>query len=797
MNTSSAIPAPIDLYVFQAMPGNSALLLPDAPRFTIVAVTDSYAQTSNRSREELVGKGLFEAFPNASGDAEKKSEQVLRASLVYALHHRELHKLPLHRYDIPNPDGSFDERYWSAVNKPVTDKSGKVLYIIHSAEDVTLQVKAAQKAAALDSVERVFSQFMHAPFVVGMVRGDQHVLEMANEAALQLWGRGPEIIGKPLLQSLPELEGQGVLELFDWVKRTGQVYEGKAVPVMSMGSGQPQIHYFDLVYQPYFEEGNPAPTGVFTISYDVTDQVHARRLTEANEKRFRALVTATANVVYRFSADGSEIQTLFQEDRGAGNNQPLAQWLQQQVQEHDRQQVAVAIRQAIAATGPFEVEYRLQQPGDAPRWAFLRAVPILNKSGQIVEWFGAATDITRRKQTEAALQATREAVERQKRLYETIADNTPDLIYVFDPGYRFTYANKALLDMWGKTAGEAIGKGLLENGYEPWHAEMHQREIDQVVATRQPIRGEVSFPHATLGKRVYDYIFVPVLGDNGQVEAIAGTTRDITEIKQAEEVLRQGSEKLEALVAERTRELQRSNAELEGFAYAASHDLKEPVRKIHFFADRLKQQLAEQLSPEQAMIFGRLENAASRMGALIDDLLDYSHAARGAGDQEAVDLNRKVQLVLEDLEVEIQQKNAVIEVGPMPAIRGNRRQLQQMFYNLLTNGLKYNKPGEPPQVRIGSQTVRGNAFSKRLPQEAAEKLFHLITVQDQGIGFRQEDAERIFTVFTRLHGNAEYKGSGVGLSIARKVAESHGGSIWAESEPGKGATFRILLPVNL
>ena len=148
---------------------------------------------------------------------------------------------------------------------------------------------------------------------------------------------------------------------------------------------------------------------------------------------------------------------------------------------------------------------------------------------------------------EEALRKSEEHAEQQRRFYETITAGTPDLIYVFDLNYRFTYVNTALLNMWGKTWDNSVGKGLLENGYEPWHAEMHEREIDKVKETKQPIRGVVTFPHATLGTRYYDYIFTPVLNEQGEVESIVGTTRDVTERKQWEDSLAQSSEELQAI----------------------------------------------------------------------------------------------------------------------------------------------------------------------------------------------------------------------------------------------------------
>jgi PAS domain S-box-containing protein len=156
-------------------------------------------------------------------------------------------------------------------------------------------------------------------------------------------------------------------------------------------------------------------------------------------------------------------------------------------------------------------------------------------------------EVTDMMNVQQELREAREQADQQKRVYETITSGTPDLMYVWDLDYRFTYVNSALLNMWGKTWDTAIGKGLRENGYEEWHAAMHEREIDQVKATKQSVRGEVSFPHATLGRRVYDYILIPVLNDEGEVEAVAGTTRDVTDRKQMEQALAQSSEELQAI----------------------------------------------------------------------------------------------------------------------------------------------------------------------------------------------------------------------------------------------------------
>jgi PAS domain S-box-containing protein len=238
-------------------------------------------------------------------------------------------------------------------------------------------------------------------------------------------------------------------------------------------------------------------------------------------------------------------------------------------------------------------------------------------------------------------------------------------------------------------------------------------------------------------------------------------------------------------------ELKRSNANLEEFAHAASHDLKEPIRKIHTFSSRLKDRLSGRMDESERAIFERMESAAERMSQLVEDLLQYSQVSMGAEGAQEVDLSEKIRTALADLELPIEEKGATVTMGELPVVRGYGRQLQQLFQNLVSNALKYSQPGVAPQVSI---TAR-RAASQDLPGSAdPAKEYHLIEVRDNGIGFEQQYAERIFQMFQRLHGRSEYPGTGVGLSIVRKVAENHGGYVTATSTPGEGATFSVLLP---
>jgi light-regulated signal transduction histidine kinase (bacteriophytochrome) len=241
-------------------------------------------------------------------------------------------------------------------------------------------------------------------------------------------------------------------------------------------------------------------------------------------------------------------------------------------------------------------------------------------------------------------------------------------------------------------------------------------------------------------------------------------------------------------------ELKRSNSNLEEFAYAASHDMKEPIRKIQYFSDRLKARLGKKIDTEEANMFGRIESAAGRMQQLIDDLLTYSQVSIKPREVETIDLNDKIKKILDDLEIPLQEKAARIIVEPLPVIKGYRLQMQQLFQNLIGNALKYSKPGVIPEIKIASKKINATELPASFNAYKPNSSYHVIEIADNGIGFEQKDAERIFQMFQRLHGTAEYKGTGVGLSIARKVVNNHEGYIIAESEPGIGSVFKVYLP---
>ena len=275
--------------------------------------------------------------------------------------------------------------------------------------------------------------------------------------------------------------------------------------------------------------------------------------------------------------------------------------------------------------------------------------------------------------------------------------------------------------------------------------------------------------------------------------------RELETITRSQTALEEANARLETRVEERTaqlnqanQELTRSNRELQDFAFVASHDLQEPLRKIQAFGDLLKKDYGSVLGDEGCDFIERMQNASRRMERLIKDLLAYSRVTTKAQPFAPVDLNKVTQEVLYDLEARIRQTGGLIAVGDLPIIESDALQMHQLLQNLIGNALKFNRPGVPPIITVNgtcppmTEDTEGEA--------AAAPQFCELTIADNGIGFDEKYLDRIFTPFQRLHGKNEYEGTGMGLAICRKVVERHGGIITARSQPGVGTTFLISLP---
>jgi PAS domain S-box-containing protein len=928
MSTSAAVDSTsnkIEFRAFEATPGIAVILLPDTPVFTVVAVSNDFIKASGMKREVVVGKSHFEIFPQSPDDPNFTGEVNLKTSFDLIIKNKERDEMAVQRYDIPNGRGSFSQRYWKINNAPVLNDHDELLYIIHSAIDITDKINAEEKVEAIKGIEKAYDLFMNAPVIITIVSGNNYNIELANEGMLNVWGRNKTVIGKPLFEAIPELERQGFKDLLDEVMSTGKPFYAYENAATIIHEGEEKLFYFDFTYQPYYDDQKEKTVkGIIGVAHDVTEQVLARKkVAEVTErlnfrnavfeaqneatpdgllivdakgkmlihnKRFAeiwkmpqhiidnkddeaALQYGTALVVnseefiervnelYRNGKEKSYDEIEFKDGRTikrhgtpiiAGDGtyygwawyftditeqknaeetlrereerfrtlansitqlawmadgegwiywynerwyeytgttlEDMQGWGWEKVHHPDHiNGVMEFVKQAWLKPEPFELTFPLRGKDGNFRWFLTRAFPVHNNEGKIVQWIGTNTDIDEQKRNESLLEEKvmerTQELQNQRNLLDNILANSSNGISVTE---MMRDENGKIIDASTILANNAAVKftGLSKDVYLSTTARQLDPDILQspygVTCLQTLATGEPSIIQYYLEvTQKWLELTISKMDDDHLIHIFT----DVTPIKQAQLELEKTVE-----------ELKRSNMNLEQFAYAASHDLKAPIRKIRSFSDRLKITLADKLGETEHKFFNKMESAAERMDALINDLITFSHVSHQSKVFEEVDLNEIIDVVLEDLDLEIAEKGAIITVEKLFRIQGHHRELQQAFQNLISNALKYTKPDITPQIFITCK-IMDVTEAEIIGQQKGRK-YYLVTVADNGIGFHQSEVEKIFNVFTRLHGSSEYAGTGIGLSIVRRVIENHNGIITAEGKPGEGATFNIFLPVN-
>jgi PAS domain S-box-containing protein len=369
----------------------------------------------------------------------------------------------------------------------------------------------------------------------------------------------------------------------------------------------------------------------------------------------------------------------------------------------------------------------------------------------------------------AALQdeiATRRRIEDRERLYAAAVKSASDAIVTTTVGGIITTWNASAQRLFGYAAGEAIGQPIAlvatpeKRAEQIHHAELirrgeHIEDFETIRRTKDGTEIDVALT------------FSPIMDANGAPIGASAIYRDIGPRKHAEKLLK-----------DRAEELQRSNAELEQFAYVASHDLQEPLRMVASYAELLAERYQGKLDAKADKYIGYAVDGAKRMQRLVNDLLLFSRAGRHEPKVQSIDCNTLVADVLKGLDRAVTASGAKIEVSPLPAVVTDAVQMSQVFQNLIGNAIKF-RGGKAPLIKISAG------------RRGADWLF---SVADNGIGIEEQYSERIFQMFQRLHDRSSYEGNGIGLPIAKKIVERHGGRIWFESTPGEGTTFHFTIP---
>jgi PAS domain S-box-containing protein len=737
-----------------------ALMFLNGPSFVIEIANESSLELLGKQREEVINKPALEVCPESA---------FIRKTLNAVFTTGEPYNDPGKAVTI------------TRMGKQETFILDIKLEPVYSGSEITGVVAIVHDITALDTYRKTSQQNEMASFellaqaAVGITvyEGTELRIRVANQSALAVWGKSrEELVGKTVLEVSPEVDNSGALQVVREVLKTGVPFEGKELPILYLKAGTLYNGYFDVIYTPW-RGADDKIKGVITVYIDVTHSVLSRQTVEESEERFRGTFenAAVGFAHVGFNGEWLRVNHRLCEIVGYTKEELVKKTFQQITHPDDLQKDLGLLSQLIAGTIPtYSMEKRYLKKDGRIVWVNLTVSVTSSRDGQSKYLISIVQDISEQKQAEDATKQSEEQ-------FHTLADSIQNLAWMADAKGTVFWYNKRWYDYTGTTF-----EDMKEWGWKGVH---HPQHVDRVMnftnaawMAGEPF--ELTFP---LRAKTGDYRWFltrvfPIKNERGEVTRWVGTNTDIEEQKLNEE-------KLEKLVEERTRELKRSNDDLQQFAHVASHDLKEPVRKIRTFANRLSKEFSPLVNDKAQLYMSKMDDAAARVQKMIDGVLLYSSLNATDKEMEDVNLNEVLGDIITDLEILIEEKGAVIDCDTLPHICGAPILLHQLFYNLVNNSLKFSRKEESPSIKITCSIV-SNVQGEQVA---------VITLKDNGIGFRQSDAKTIFKPFSRLNNREKYEGTGLGLALCQKIVERHSGTITAKSE-GVGAEFVVQLPVG-
>jgi PAS domain S-box-containing protein len=546
----------------------------------------------------------------------------------------------------------------------VINKTNSEKLILLSIEDITERKKAQRKVE--ESEHRYHNMIYSSPSMISIFKGEDMIIEIANDAILNSWGKNKEIIGKSIFSVLPEILEQGFDKILLKVFKTGTPFITYEMPITLLRNGKKELIYYTFVYQPQ-RNVNGEIEGVAVIANEVTPQALLNKKIKESEENFRQLAELLPQKISKADADGNIIfyNQKWLSYSGLSLESLIDKGWAKLMHPNDLKEFTKRWQYSIKTGKDFEMELRLLNSREDYKWHLCRSTPVKNQKGKAILWLNAATEI-------------QEQVEHREALENAVKKRTNEL---------------------------SLANGSL---------------------------------------------------------------------------------------ASKNEELKKINKELESFAYVSSHDLQEPLRKIQIYVGRILENENEKMSSNSKKHFHIIQDSASRMQTLIEDLLSFSGLTSAERKFEINDLNDIIEKIKVELKETINEKHAIIEVKQLCQVNIIVFQFHQLMQNLISNSLKFSRPQHPPHIVIESSIIEGSKI-KNMALSSKKKYCH-ISVTDNGIGFENKFREIIFEVFQKLHGKEEYSGTGIGLAIVRKIIDNHNGIITANSKLNKGTTFDIYIP---
>jgi PAS domain S-box-containing protein len=777
-----------------------AILLSRGEDVIIESVNKPMLEFMNKkSADEALGKKMLETLPELMG------QQALETVI-------EVQKtgIPFRGDDQPVDliiDGKLERRYFNFSYDRITEVTGSSA-VLHMAVDVTEQLLSRRRIE--DSEKRFRSLIEEAPVGTCLYVGPDMRIEIANKIIMDHWGRGPEVIGKNMIDVFPEAKNQPFPEILKEVYRTGKQYEQKGARADINIHGVLTTFYFDFTYKPLFDESGNV-YAILDVVIDVTAQINAKRKLEENQEFIRKIFYSSpvANLVYVgkemiLQEANEKMLEIFGRDASI-----IGKPIMETIPELKKTDLFEKYSDVLASCETYQVfaqRIELIKNG-ASYFGYYDYTykPLCDDNGEAYGVICIAIEVTdqvyaRQKQQEAEA-GLRGAVELAQLGTWSIDVATNGLVYSdrliewfgFDPNDKnYNEVIPVLLDKDQERVAKAVAWAL-----NPESGGVY----DETYTVIHPKTGHKRILHAQ-GKTVFDLTGNPI--------RMNGTAQDVTiqyEVQLAlEQQVRIRTEELKEAVDElgHTNQnleksnirLLQSNEELAQFAYIASHDLQEPLRKIITFSNLLETSMGENKTASTQNYMDKIMHASMRMRNLINDVLNYSRLAKSDDQFIEVDLNEIVEHIILDYDLLIEQKGAKIYIENLPILKANAVQMAQLFRNLIGNALKFTQKDRLPVISISAEPAEISEIDK-VQIGNSDSQFCKIQIKDNGIGFEPQYFERIFNIFQRLHSKTEYEGTGIGLAMCKKIVQNHGGDIFAESQFGEGAVFTILLPINV
>ena len=741
----------------------------------VSVVNEMYGKLIDRTSAQLLNKPLFSIIPEA--------EKMFRPILERVLHTGE----PIHLYDQPYhvmAGGREINGYLNIVYQPYREMDGSISGVMALCHDVTEVVLSRKKLE--QSEEQFRNLVMKAPVAIGVFKGRGLVAEIVNDNYLRLVDRTRnDIENRPLLEAIPEMKE--LVETFaNEFFASGKPITFTEYPVQLVRSGEPELCYFNAVWEPLFDSKGEVE-GFITVAQEITQLVQARRVAEESEQQIRSFVESAPFPIGVYTGREMRIQFANQAikdvwGKGKGVEGKLyAEVLPELANQGIYEQLDRVYTTGIAFHAKRQRIDLLVDGVLRPFYFNYSFTPLYNTKGNVYGVMNTAAEVTE------LMTAYKELEESEAR--SRLATEASDL-GTFDIDLRTNKlkASKRLTEIFD-----------VDDDAE-WHHLISSLQSDDLEIRENAYKtahqtGILDYERAVI-KKNGDTIWIRVKGKiyfdkDNKPERQVGIVQDITERRKYTETLAQKVQERTKDLEQANMQLHRINEELQQFAYISSHDLQEPLRKIRVFSDMLSNNLEK--NGKEYIHIQKIQASAERMSGLIQSLLEYTRTANAALRFEKVDLNTLFKSVLTDYELLIGQKEAIIELDNLPTIDAVPLQMNQLFFNLLGNALKFTKRGVSPVIKITAEPLPEHV-RQQFSDLAGSGAYTMITVKDNGIGFEQGFASQIFTVFQRLNDRSSYGGYGIGLALCKKVVQLHGGVIFAAAELNRGATFTVILP---